>query len=136
MLLSIPASRIVSNISTIAGIFLSVLLFIMFYDINHRHFGIFYIFSCDVPDILYDIRVLTPIGFPYKGFSSSDYFPLLPWIFIYLCGMLLYQIIENRQSVKKKLAYEIPFLSFLGRHSLLIYMLHQPVCMAVAKILQ
>lgn len=68
------------------------------------------------------------LGFPQEGFASSDYFPFLPWIFLfwagYYGGLLMRRAGRGKERI---LSLDVPPLSFLGRHSLLIYLLHQPL---------
>ncbi len=76
------------------------------------------------------------MGFPYPGFVSSDYFPLIPWYFLYLCGYSLNGILlkgeGGTEKVKELLTPGIfPPLELIGRNTLILYMLHQPVIMAV-----
>lgn len=63
-------------------------------------------------------------------FYSADYFPLLPWFGCFLLGAALGPVIYPRkQSLFPRgsgKTWKKPFLA-AGRHSLLIYILHQPV---------
>ncbi len=81
--------------------------------------------------ILVSFPYLVPLGFTYPGFSSSDYFPLLPYLGYFLlgavAGRLLYAKKESllpRANPKNPL---IALLLFFGKHSLIIYLLHQPL---------
>jgi uncharacterized membrane protein len=65
-------------------------------------------------------------GWYTDGFYSSDYFPILPWVFVFLLGTWAgYYVKENRLPAW---FYEqrVPLLPAVGRKSLLIYVLHQP----------
>lgn len=81
-----------------------------------------------LPGGLYDGGLLGAfLGFPPPDFSSTDYFAMLPWIFLYGVGYFLFLLWKDageKTSVKEK---EIPVLGWLGRRSLVIYLLHQPV---------
>lgn len=72
------------------------------------------------------------IGLQPGSFYTVDYFPILPWFGLILFGIfagnLLYPEHERRFDVPElgDIA-PIKFFSFLGRNSLLIYLLHQPV---------
>lgn len=81
------------------------------------------------------VRWLYPLGFVYPGFYSADYYPLLPWIFLYAAGAYLGRLVwENRGA--PRLAKKFPAaLTFPGRHSLLIYVLHQPVLYGLCALL-
>jgi len=70
---------------------------------------------------------LYPLGLTAPGFHSADYFPLLPWFFLFLMGTVLgLWCLRHRDS--PLLTAPLPgALTWPGRHSLLIYVLHQPV---------
>ena len=78
---------------------------------------------------------LMPFGITSPSFSSFDYFPLLPWLGIFLVGAALGKsIYASRQSL---LPWRLPrtFIHAAGRHSLLIYIAHQPIIMGVLYLL-
>lgn len=87
----------------------------------------------------FNVRVafpwLIPLGFVTRSFASSDYFPLLPNFGYFLVGAFLGKTFyPNRVTCFPKvnpLNPIIRFFSFWGKHSLLIYMLHQPVLAAL-----
>ena len=61
------------------------------------------------------------------GPDSYDYFPLLKWFFIYLFGTWLGGLIVREKLPAWFYAFDIPALSWVGRKSLVIYLVHQPV---------
>ena len=84
------------------------------------------------------------VGFPWllwlglapAGFYSVDYFPVFPWFGVILVGMglgdRLYPGYRRRIPVPD--LSSSPFvrgLAFLGRNSLAIYLVHQPVMIAI-----
>jgi uncharacterized membrane protein len=71
------------------------------------------------------------IGLTSGSFISSDYYPLFPWIGVFLFGIALGKFFYARKSSIFKFSLGDNPISFLGRHTLLIYMLHQPVILAV-----
>ena len=74
---------------------------------------------------------LIPIGIHPATFWSVDYEPVFPWTGFVLIGIGLgsYLYPEGKRSfqVPEKFLPGILPLSFLGKHSLVIYLLHQPV---------
>ena len=74
---------------------------------------------------------LMPLGIPYYGFVSSDYFPLLPNLGYFLIGSVLGRTVyQRKESLLPNVNTRNPVLRFLcwcGRHSLKIYLIHQPV---------
>jgi uncharacterized membrane protein len=78
---------------------------------------------------------LLPFGIHSPGFSSFDYFPLIPWLGVFLIGAGLGKsVYVSRRSL---LPRHLPqtFVNAAGRHSLLIYIAHQPVIMGVLYVL-
>jgi uncharacterized membrane protein len=74
------------------------------------------------------------LGFMPQGFYTLDYYPLLPWFGIILFGIFLgKEIYPNgkRHFREKTEPKRLRFLSFLGRHSLAFYLLHQPIIIAM-----
>lgn len=73
---------------------------------------------------------LMPLGIPYAGFASSDYFPLLSNLgFFLLGGMLGKTLYRKQETLFPKVSQDIPLVRFLcgcGKASLPIYLLHQP----------
>lgn len=78
---------------------------------------------------------LYPLGLTAPGFFSADYFPLLPWFFLFLVGTALGGwCLAHRES--KLLTASLPAaLTWPGRHSLIIYILHQPVLYGISFLL-
>lgn len=71
-------------------------------------------------------RFLYPLGLRAEGFFSADYWPLLPWGFLYLLGTQLGAALLRERAVQPRRRLPAA-LSFPGRHSLVIYLLHQPI---------
>ena len=69
-------------------------------------------------------------GFYPFGFYSTDYFPLLPWLFLFWCGFYLHHLVGRERMEPLRRSVCAP-LGWLGRHSLLLYLLHQPVIYGV-----
>jgi len=66
-------------------------------------------------------------GLVTPDFWSSDYFPLLPWVFVFLFGAWAGKYIRAGRMPRRFYEAKAPRLAAVGRHSLLIYVLHQPV---------
>ena len=83
---------------------------------------------CALPDTLYRNYLTAYLGFPQAGFFSTDYFSLIPWFFLFLTGYFLMGI-TSRANLNEKLFAKgrFPLLNFLGKHSLVVYLLHQPI---------
>jgi uncharacterized membrane protein len=80
------------------------------------------------------------LGFVPSNFYTVDYFPLLPWFGVVLIGLFignsLYQNYERKFKLKNLDDLRlIRFLGYLGRHSLIIYFIHQPIILTAFHIL-
>lgn len=73
-------------------------------------------------------------GFFPRGFFSTDYFPLLPWLFLFWAGYFLHFCMGRARMEPLHRSVCAP-LGWLGRHSLGIYLLHQPVIYGVLLLL-
>lgn len=135
VLLMLPLDRILHRVPPSAGIIGSMLLFFLFYNVSEGVLGPAAHPLAVLPDWLYQWKVLTPIGFPFPGFQSSDYFPILPWFFLYTAGYFLYPVLRSSRKLQNLFSVRIPVLSAIGTRSLWIYLLHQPAAMAVCMLL-
>ncbi len=81
------------------------------------------------------------LGFSPGNFYTFDYFPLLPWFGVVLLGVFA----GNALYPNAKRRFRVPdfsknnvvqFFCFLGRHSLIIYFLHQPLLVAAILLLK
>lgn len=101
------------------------LLYAFTYNVKNGFFG-FGDLTAAVPEQLTYRSRLFIFGFVDGSYSALDYFPLLPYLFLFLAGAFL-----GMWLVKQKLpefAYKkVPFLGYLGKHSLFIYVIHQPI---------
>jgi len=75
------------------------------------------------------------LGIHPAAFSSLDYTPLVPWLGVVLMGVFTGKVLYPRGRRKFNIP-DISFLGrreicFLGRHSLIIYLVHQPVILLV-----
>ena len=135
ILLTIPLERGLKRLPPLWGLALSLLLFSFFRRVDSGVLGFGSLPVLKLPRTLYTCRVLTPLGFPYPGFRSSDYFPLLPWLFLFFAGYFLYRSFETRPAWQRIARVRIPLLSAVGRHTVWVYLLHQPLLMGLCMIL-
>lgn len=89
--------------------------------------------------ILVDHPWLIPFGFLYPNFVTADYFPLLPHLGFFLLGAVLgRKLYADKQSLLPMVSPRNPIvgaLCFCGRHSLWLYLLHQPLITGICMLL-
>lgn len=83
--------------------------------------------------------LLGAIGIRPAGFYSGDYFPIFPNLGWFLLGAVLGRTAyRRRDSLLPKVSADfflLRFFRFCGRHSLWIYLLHQPVLAGLTMLL-
>ena len=79
---------------------------------------------------------LFPLGLVSRGFSSGDYFPLAPHLGWFFLGAVLGRMVyKEKRSIFPDVSKSPAFLCWCGRHSLLIYLVHQPVLYGIVSLL-
>ncbi len=71
-------------------------------------------------DDLYENNIFI-LGFPSSSFTSTDYFPLIPWIFAFLSGFSAGDYLKDKNLRKGN----DNILARIGRFSMPIYLAHQ-----------
>lgn len=86
-----------------------------------------------LPQALYASWPTAYLGFMPKSFFSTDYFPLLPWLFLFWAGYFLHHLVGRGRLAPLRRSV-CPPLGWMGRHSLVLYLLHQPVILGVLTV--
>lgn len=128
MLIMVPLRQV--HIPAWPGLLVSAALFVLTRHINE---GI--LCGLPLPRGLYHGYFATFLGFQDPYFFSTDYFSLFPWFFLFLCGYFLNRILSAALEGPVFRTRIRPF-DFLGRHSLFIYLIHQPVLYVGVLVLQ
>ncbi len=126
-LLLIPLAPALERLPARAGLAGSFGLFLLLRDVNAGFLGFEGLRPAALPEGLYRDHLTALLGFPPADFFSTDYFSLLPWFFLFLTGYFLFRLRRSDPREGKR----VPLVTAMGRRSLLIYMLHQPVIYAL-----
>lgn len=129
MLLTAALDPLFRRVPPSAGVAVSALLFWVtyptmngFWNLPGRRLAL--------PQALYASWPTAYLGFMPKSFFSTDYFPLLPWLFLFWVGYFLHHLV-GRERLAPLRRSVCPPLGWMGRHSLVLYLLHQPVILGV-----
>ena len=80
---------------------------------------------------IFPIVIETPglafAGFPTLAYESGDYYPLLPWIFLFFFGAFVGGVIKSNRMPPFFYRFRFPLFEKIGRFSLIIYLIHQPL---------
>lgn len=111
------------------GIAVCAVLFLLTRGIMYGYLGPAQGVGIKLPEFIYNAGLLFPLGFRAPSFQSMDYFPLLPWFFVFLAGAYTGKYaIEDKMPAFFYKTHCKP-LALAGRYTLWIYVLHQPVAM-------
>lgn len=122
------------------GFGICAILFVLCRNIPSQYddgfFGIAGVWTIPISETLLRQAWLYPLGLGRIAGVQGDYFPLLPWIFCFFAGSFLGRPIANGILPAWTYRSHVPPLSFLGRHALWIYILHQPVIYGIGIALE
>lgn len=112
---------------------LSVLLAIFFFRFFYLNLflGLLTIaFGFITDSIVVDFPYLLWLGVKFPNFYSVDYVPLIPWFGLVLVGLFFGKFLYPNGKRRFNIVLDFRWsevLSYLGRNSLLIYIIHQPI---------
>lgn len=134
------AEKMLNTVPPAIGLIVSILLFVILKNINDGYASLFSWKLFSFPRVLYNGYTATCLGFTDNSFYSADYFSVMPWIFLFEAGFFLNRLLSGFNMLS--CLSEIPhggiytLLSYAGRHSLVIYILHQPVVYGILWLVQ
>lgn len=136
--LVIPGSNIIFGILHFLGT--SIVLYSIFKHLKPRTLLLlgtaiilagFYFKKITLPN-----NLLAPLGLLGSDFYSVDYYPLVPWLGLFLYGVALGKMLyTEKQSLFPVSPFRQNIVTALGQHSLAIYLLHQPVILLLLSLL-
>lgn len=123
-----------------AAVAVCAVLYICTMGISGGYLGLSPQLGVTLPQSLYQTNWLAPLGIYSGTFRSADYFALFPWIFVFAAGTFLGKLAAQGRFPACFYPSRIPFFSWIGRHALIIYIVHQPViygvCYAVSAVVK
>jgi len=81
--------------------------------------------------------LLAPLGVVPEGLSMPDYRPLLPWFGLVLLGLAAGNLLRDRMpraTLPGGASRAAAPLAFMGRYSLFIYLVHQPLIILTLEV--
>lgn len=126
-------SPLLKKLPNIAIFVVFTLLSVIFADF-YRSDSLFFVFGRLRLDVPNDLHWLYPIGVTSSDFHSADYFPLIPYGFIFLAGTAFSDYVKSGALPGFFYKASLPVINFCGRYSLWFYVIHQPVFLAAVYI--
>ena len=133
MLLMIPAARILIKINPQLGLCGSAVLFVLTRNINHGYLGFEGWNIYRLPAYFYRNMASAYLGFPPSEFYSTDYFPIFPWIFLFMAGYFANRLMRKHNLLRYLQPQRNIILEKMGQYTLVIYILHQPILYGILQ---
>lgn len=130
MLLFALLKKPLSKIPTAVGFAVNTLLFFVLYSVPSGS-----IFGFDLPQVLYANSFTAALGFAPAGFYSADYFPLIPFVFMFLAGTFMGRFLFNGDLSEGFYKLRCRPLAAIGRKTLIIYIAHWPIIFLLGLII-
>ncbi|MBY0578643.1 MAG: DUF1624 domain-containing protein [Burkholderiales bacterium] len=109
------------------------MFFLKFYRANLIFGMIILAFGLAYSNPVFDAPYLQWIGLMTHKPYTEDYVPLFPWMGMVLIGMFLGKLLFEHLKPQWLWGYApaMKFPALLGRHSLAVYLLHQPILIGI-----
>jgi uncharacterized membrane protein len=136
----IPKGFVIFGILHFIGTSIILSLVFLRYKLFNVIFGIIIIIlGLYIRTLSFDFNFLIPLGFIQDNYWSIDHFPLLPWFGVLLIGISIGNMIYPNKIRKFEIIDRsnnmlVKSFCFLGRNSLIIYFLHQPIIIGLIYI--
>lgn len=121
------------RLPALVGLIVCVILAVLTWNVVLGSIGIPGVFKWELPRAAYSAGSLYPFGFWKKDYD--DYFPLLPWFFVFLSGSFFGKWAKDGILPKFFYVSHLPWLANIGRYTIWIYMLHLPVIYLVFSLI-
>ena len=121
-----PLEKVPTNI----GVAVCFLLFVLTFSVQAGK-----VLWFDLPLSLYQHTFLAPLGFPSYGFYSADYFPILPYMFMFFAGTFFGRLEKEGRIPQAWYVSRCRPLSVIGSKTLIIYVLHWPIIFIIGLII-
>ncbi|MCL1881434.1 MAG: DUF1624 domain-containing protein [Oscillospiraceae bacterium] len=134
MLLFGLGQKLFDAVPSLVGLIISIFMFSVTTNVREGTIGIGGA-VLELPRILYNARLLFPLGFRSERFASGDYFPLLPWFFLFMAGAYFGVYVKNGNCPNFFYTTRIRILATVGRHTIWIYLLHMPIAILIMDLI-
>ncbi|MDR2531929.1 MAG: DUF1624 domain-containing protein [Oscillospiraceae bacterium] len=139
MIIYALTERFFDFVPPIAGLILFGVLFFALYNVPYGnpdgYIGFNGLITYNPPEIMYNTGVLFPFGFSHPQTKYADYFPLIPWFCIFAAGSFFGVYARDNALPRWFYKTRVRFFAATGRYTIWIYLLHQPIIIAVLNLI-
>lgn len=90
-------------------------------------------FKLIIPAQFYELPWLFPIGICTADFTSADYFPIFPRIFLFLAGTYFGIFVKSEKLPAWVCKTRVKPVAWLGRKALLVYIAYVPISTRLSR---
>lgn len=130
MLLYALLKKLLLKVPTTAGIVVMLVLFVVTFTVQSGK-----LLWLELPREIYNLGWLAPLGFPATDFYSADYFPVLPYMFMFFAGTFFGRLAEKNALPQSWYVSRCRPLAAVGKKTLIIYILHWPIIFLIGLII-
>jgi len=124
--------RCINKLPRLAGFGIFMALFVFMYPLTiDGYVGLLGLIKIYIPEAVKTSVFTYIIGFGGGELVSADYFPILPWSALFLAGTYVGNYVKEGRIPEFMYKDICRPVTFLGRNTLIIYLLHQPVIFAL-----
>ncbi|MEG1069227.1 MAG: heparan-alpha-glucosaminide N-acetyltransferase [Ruthenibacterium sp.] len=134
-LISALLCKFLRRVPPFFGASVSFFTFLLTYSVPSGTLSLFGKTLITLPASWAKIPFLFPFGIVPNGFFSSDYFPIIPWLFLFWTGLFLWRFLAPKYGDALQKIPQNRVCTFISRHSLWIYLLHQPIVYGILYII-
>lgn len=113
------------------GFAVSVLLAVYTWNTENGFMGFEGFLKWEIPEKARESGVMYPLGILSKNYAAADYYPLLPWFFVFLAGSFLGYWFKNGSMPRMFYNSHCRWLATVGRVTIWIYIIHVPVILGI-----
>lgn len=136
MLLYEPVLRIFNRVPAAFGALMALSCYLLTSNVYYGYIGIAGFLEIHLPLELYGNVLGYIMGFGmYSPVSSADYFPVIPWIFLFIAGIMAGEYFERDNINGIFYKNMIPPVTWLGTKTMIIYILHQPIIYGIFELI-
>lgn len=116
------------------GLIVAAVAAVFTWNVEYGYFG-FGALRWDIPENIGESGMLFPLGIVSKKYYSADFFPLMPWFFIFLAGGFVGYWFKNGSMPRMFYNSHCKWLAAVGRATLWIYLIHLPLIVGVLTLI-
>ena len=119
--------KYINKLSSLGSAIIFFVIFLLVFRVEEGYIGISNVLEISLPDSFYDSTFDYLLGFGGGHYFSADYFPLIPWMFLFLSGTFVGNYVKCGKIPAFLYKDICRPITYIGRHTLIIYLVHQPL---------